>query len=75
MDRRKVAACIILIILKRRRRKTNKVKKSRTCWVRDWLQQKEKKSAYNNILSELRLTDQEEFRRYLRMNTETYTVS
>ena len=31
-------------------------------------------SAYQNIFQELRLKDSEEFRRYLRMNTETYQV-
>ena len=33
------------------------------------------KSAYNNIYSELLVTDKEEFRRYLRMNTTSYEVS
>ena len=31
-------------------------------------------NAYQNIFQELRLKDKEEFRRYLRMKTETYHV-
>ena len=31
-------------------------------------------TAYQNIFQELRLKDKEEFRRYLRINTETYQV-
>ena len=71
MERRKVAACIILFESQKKKLKN---KKKRTCWVRDWLKQRQEKSAYANILSELRLSDREEFRRYLRMNSETYTI-
>ena len=35
---------------------------------------KKRTSAYQNIFQELRLEDNEEFRRYLRMNTETFQV-
>ena len=41
-------------------------------WARSWLLNREKKGAYNNILQELRLTDEENFRKYLRMNNETF---
>ena len=62
-----VAACSAVIIagalLKKKKRKPRK------WWVRIWLAARDKKSAYNNILQELRLDDKDYFRRYLRMNT------
>ena len=44
-------------------------------WVKPWLKRRDEKGAYNNILSEIRLDDAESYRRYLRMNTETFEVS
>ena len=43
--------------------------------MKPWPKNRNDKSAYNNIYSELLLTDKEEFRRYLRMNTTSYEVS
>ena len=42
--------------------------------MKPWLKNRRETSAYSNILQELRLQDQEEFRKYLRMNTDTYMV-
>ena len=42
--------------------------------MKPWLVNRAQKSAFNNIFAELRLKDQEEIRKYLRMNTETYEV-
>ena len=41
----------------------------RKIWTREWLLKGNESGAYNGILNELRLTDKEEFRKYLRMNT------
>ena len=41
----------------------------RKIWTREWLLKRNESGAYNGILNELRLTDKEEFRKYLRMNT------
>ena len=35
----------------------------------------ERKRSYNGILNEFRLTDKEDFGKYLRMNTSTFEVS
>ena len=43
--------------------------------MKSWPKNRNDKSAYNNIYSELLVTDKEEFRRYLRMNTTSYEVS
>ena len=42
--------------------------------MKPWLKNRLRTSAYQNIFQELRLKDNEEFRRYLRMNTETFQV-
>ena len=65
-----VVACAAIILASPLPKK--KKRKSRKVWVKSWLINKDTKSAYNNILRELRLDDVENFRRYLRMNTETF---
>ena len=55
----------------------SKLKKEKmTCLdeTKPWLKNRLRKSAYQNIFQELRLKDKEEFRRYLRINTETCQV-
>ena len=47
--------------------------KQRSCWSKQWLLPR--KGAYNMILQELRLSEREDFRKYLRMNTETFQVN
>ena len=64
-----------LIIANVLREKNGKRKRAkRTEWVKLWLSNRSQKGAYNNILAELRLQDAENYRRYLRMNTETFEV-
>ena len=61
-------ACALEIQKKPRR---NRIRKTR---MKDWLRKRNTKGAYVNILQGLRLNDHENFRKYLRMNTETYQV-
>ena len=49
----------------------NRIRKT---WMKDWLCKRDAKGAYLNILQELRLNNHENFRKYLRMNTETSQV-
>ena len=63
------ASLMVVWLLKKKNRK------HRRMWVETWLQRREEKSAYKNILQELRLEDAEHFRKYLRMNSETFGVS
>ena len=51
-----------------------KKRKKRSIWIKPWLKNRLRTSAYQNIFQELRLKDNEEFRRYLTMDTETYNV-
>ena len=54
--------------------KRKRQRKYQSCWVKQWLKKRNSLSAYQTILSELRLNDAEYFRRYVRMNTEVYKV-
>ena len=47
-----------------------KKRRKRRYWVKPWLEKRYKRSAYNGILTEMRLHNQEDFRKYLRMNTD-----
>ena len=42
--------------------------------MKDSLHERDAKGAYANILQELRLNDHDNFRKYLRMNTDTIQV-
>ena len=49
-----------------------KKKSRRKIWTREWLLKRNERGAYNGIVNELRLTDKEDFRKYLRMNISTF---
>ena len=52
-----------------------KKKSKRKIWTREWLMKRNERRTYNGILNEVRLTDKEDFRKYLRMNTSTFEVN
>ena len=49
-----------------------KTKRKRSVWVKPWLKNCMYTSAFNNIFAELIVSNKEEFRRYIRINTATY---
>ena len=49
-----------------------KTKRKRSVWVKSWLKNCMYTSAFNNIFAELIVSNKEEFRRYIRINTATY---
>ena len=51
-----------------------KESRNRKTWMKDWLRERDTKGAYGKILQELRLNDHENFRKYLRMNADTFQV-
>ena len=69
-----VICCMILassnLISKRKKKR-----KRKSVWVNDWLRERPAKGAYQTILAEMKLSDAENFRRFLRMNTETTQAS
>ena len=76
-ERRKIISLILLnnaFYFMNNFLKKKKQRKRRSCWVKEWLNRRNSLSAYQTILSELRLNDRESFRRYLRMNTEVYEL-
>ena len=79
-DSENLMALILIsnICFSKSKNKIKKKKKSKTpksIWTKPWLKNRNHKSAYNNITSEVLLTDKEEFWRCLRMNTTSYEVS
>ena len=72
--RRKRAAAVVVISCCSELLGTEQPKeKKKSIWVKEWLKKKDR-SVYNMLLSELLVQDQEDFRKYLRMNTETFQV-
>ena len=43
-------------------------------WVKEWLAERDNCSVYHNILQELQMQDTENYRKYLRMNVETFKL-
>lgn len=78
MEQKKAAALCATIILASSaellKQNSLKKRKARKVWVKGWLLKRDEKGAYNNIMNELRLTDAESFRKYLRINTATFQV-
>ena len=70
----RVAVSIILLCSVLKLRQLRKRRKRRE-WVSHWLQRREDQGLYHNLVRELQLQDGEDFRRFLRMNTDTFQVS
>ena len=58
-----LAAAVVVDVLRRK-----KARKKRSVWVKCWFAERDRKGAYNNIISGLKLNDRELYRRYLRMD-------
>ena len=67
----KVSAAVIVSIICKRRKKKRKVKE---VWEREWLRRRTERGVFRQLLEELRLEDECNYRRYLRMDTETFQV-
>ena len=51
-----------------------KERRKRRQWMRPWIRKRDSKGAYYSIRNDLKLTDNEGFRKYLRINTSTFQV-
>ena len=49
-------------------------KRRKRIWTREWPLDQSQKGAYKVILTHLYLTDQEDFRKFLQVNVETFQV-
>ena len=75
MAEEKDIVAILLAVYASNNLKAKKMKrKNRSVWVKPYLAQRSTMSAYQ-LVNELRLTDEEEYRCYLRMDTSTFMVS
>ena len=52
-----------------------KKKKKRRIWVKEWLAEREAKGGYNLLVSQLMQTDTLDYRRFMRMNVETFQAN
>ena len=63
---------VALLILYAVKLKKKRKKRERKVWVNRWLAERNANGAYSNLFNDLRLHDQEEYRQYLRMSTDTF---
>ena len=64
------AAAIVFAVLLKRRKKSKR--KKRSAWVKPWLQKRTQLGIYDTLLQELRLEEEEDYKKFLRMSTETF---
>ena len=64
------AAAIDFAVLLKRRKKSKR--KKRSAWVKPWLQKRTQLGIYDTLLQELRLEEEEDYKKFLRMSTETF---
>lgn len=64
-QRRKAAACAYAMLSEKKRR-------GRKCWVRDWIRQRENAGIMNNLLEELKREDEECYKNFLRMSADDF---
>ena len=58
--------------IKLREGRKKKRKKQRTGWVKLWISRTDELGAYNALINEMAMTDREDYRRFMHMNTETF---
>ena len=63
------AAIVVAVLLKRRKRSKHK---KRSAWVKPWLQKRTQFGIYDTLLQELRLQEEEDYKKFLRMSTDTF---
>ena len=67
------SSLLLLAAAVKRAKRRNRKKRSR--WVDNWLLSCEESGAYHQLINELKLSDSDAYRRYIRMNEETFEVS
>ena len=53
--------------------KTNGRRRKRRVWVKPWIQRRDTLGAYNALISDISLSDREDYCRFMRMNTEAFS--
>ena len=67
-----IAACglVIAIIIARRQRR----RRNRSVWVREWIKNRPQLGAYHELVQELKLSDIQGYRNFLRMDPATFEL-
>ena len=69
-----VAILLLGCALKLNESQSSKCRRKRRIWVKPWLLNRQKSGIYHNLVNELVLADRGDYRRFMRMNTETFEV-
>ncbi|XP_048238779.1 uncharacterized protein LOC125376958 isoform X2 [Haliotis rufescens] len=71
MSEADVAAVICCAILCEEDGNAN-VKKERSCWTKDWILRRDMQGAYNNLIKELEIEDEQSYYNFFRMGKESF---
>ena len=72
-DDESVVAISTLLLSYALKMNVGKTRRQRKVWVKGWIREREMKGAYNVLLCDVSLlTDREDYRRFMRMNSETF---
>ena len=73
-DDESVVAISTLLLSYALKMNVGKTRRQRKVWVKGWIRERKIKGAYNNALlcDVSLLTDREDYRRFMRMNSETF---
>ena len=72
LNNKVIAACgnVLAIIIARRRRR----RRNRSVWVREWIKNRPQLGAYDQLVQELKVSDTQGFRNFLRMDPTTFQL-
>ena len=63
-----ICGVVVGVVIARRRRR----RRNRKVWIRDWIKDRPKKGVYHQLVQELRLSDINSYRNFLRMDAATF---
>ena len=69
LKQKKVLAALLILRRRRKRRVIN-----RSTWAQSWISNREEQGAFQNLVKELRENDKKMYKRYFRMNEETFQL-
>ena len=67
-----IAASIIVIAVAVEETTRKKKRRRRQRWTKEWIAERERLGAYNALVCQFTLEEREDYRRFMRMNTETF---
>ena len=73
-EEKNLATALLLVGCRLKMKNRKKDRPKRRVWVKEWLMQHSEKGHYNKIVQELRLWDSADYRRFLRMDSDTSEV-